>query len=285
MRKLQARSQEFAMGGWRLFWRLETTSNDLDPHFDRSLQYLDWVGFLSKFRWSPKKEKKKFFIQIESVFLSKFRWYPENKKVFSQTEAQFFWLKWHRPLTNSHRQYQWGTAIFVFSAKIGLKSAKSGAFCILFSPMAGYSLPPPWPRYWDIVLLPNANFGNGNVLYETLLPIANRASHLIFAVVFYMLRPLNFNIVLSTLTERPQNAHMAVNFGMPPWKLFSKVKNYTQHWTQKITSNFLIMSHLAGTLRWKYEWLFISSEIFKLKRRKGKREIFHPHIFPFFSKS
>ena len=31
----QARSQEFAMRG-RLFWRMETISNDLDPDFDRS---------------------------------------------------------------------------------------------------------------------------------------------------------------------------------------------------------------------------------------------------------
>ena len=47
-----------------------------------------------------------------------------------------------RFFTNSHRQCYWG-AIFVFSAKIGFKSAENGVFCILFRSMGGYSPPRP----------------------------------------------------------------------------------------------------------------------------------------------
>ena len=75
---------------------------------------------VSKFRWSP---KKKVFTKIESVFLSKFRWFPPKKK-----RKPSFSGRYHiTSLTNSHHQSQWG-AIFVFSAKIGLKSAKTGYF-------------------------------------------------------------------------------------------------------------------------------------------------------------
>ena len=64
-RNAQARSQEFEMGG--LFWRLEATSNDLDPGFNRS-----------SLRLSP------FFCpNFKKVILKK------TKTVFSQ--AQFVW--------------------------------------------------------------------------------------------------------------------------------------------------------------------------------------------------
>ena len=46
-----------------------------------------------------------------------------------------------RSLTTSYRQYHWGGGYSVFWAKIGLKNAKKGVFCILFRPMGGCILP------------------------------------------------------------------------------------------------------------------------------------------------
>ena len=46
-----------------------------------------------------------------------------------------------------------GGAVFIFGAKIGLKSTKNVLFCILFRPMGGLiALPPPapWLRYWNM---------------------------------------------------------------------------------------------------------------------------------------
>ena len=106
----QARSQEFPIRGG-LFWRVETTSNYLDPDFDRSSIRL-------------------------SRFLSPNLRDPPKKRSSARLKPSFSGQNHIRPLTNSHRQAN-GGAIFVFGAKIGLKSAKNGVFCILFRPMGG----------------------------------------------------------------------------------------------------------------------------------------------------
>ena len=104
---------------WRgLFWRLETKSHDLDPHFDWSSQKLRRF-FLPKIRYSPKK------------------------KVFIQALSEFFWSISHKVLYQFSSPIPLGGAIFVCSGKFGLKSAKSRVFCILFRPMGG--LEPPRP--------------------------------------------------------------------------------------------------------------------------------------------
>ena len=109
----QARSQEFGVNGG-LFWRLKTISNDLDPDFDRSS------------------------IRLSRFFCRNLDDLQKKKKVFSQVATQFSGPNHTRSLTNSYRQHQGGwEAIFVFSAKIGLKSAKKGVFYILFRPMRG----------------------------------------------------------------------------------------------------------------------------------------------------
>ena len=64
---LQARCQKFALGG-RLFWRLETTSNNLDP--DSHWSSLTLNRFLSPN--SGGFQKKKVFTEIKTVFQSKF---------------------------------------------------------------------------------------------------------------------------------------------------------------------------------------------------------------------
>ena len=107
------------MGG--LFWSLKTTSNDLDPDFD-------WFSLrLSRF-FCPnlgdlqKKEKKRgLHPSWKQVFL------VDTRQVLDQFSSPI-------PL---------GGAIFVFSAKIGRKSAKYRLFCILFRPMGSSSPPPP----------------------------------------------------------------------------------------------------------------------------------------------
>ena len=98
---------------------------------------------LPKFRW-PQKKKKKIFTQIESVYFSpNLGDLRKKKRSSTRLKPSFSDLNYIRSLTNSHRQCQWG-AIFVFSAKIGLKSAKNGVFCILFRAMEwGTVVPPP----------------------------------------------------------------------------------------------------------------------------------------------
>ena len=63
------------------------------------------------------------------------------QKVFIQAETQFSCLISIRFLTNFHCQCRWG-AIFVFSAKIALKSAMHRIFWILFRLMGGARAPP-----------------------------------------------------------------------------------------------------------------------------------------------
>ena len=100
------------------------------------------------------------FNRIESVFVSKYWWSPKKtlhqnwdcfspdlgdlqtkkKKRSSARLKPSFLLEvtpapWPIAIANTIR----GGAIFVFRAKIGLKSAKNGVFCMLFRPMGGYS--------------------------------------------------------------------------------------------------------------------------------------------------
>ena len=128
-------------GGGR-FWRLETTSNDFDPDFDQS-------SFrLSRF-FCPKIKKKGlhtdwvvfvFFVQIQVISKKQ-----KNKKGLQPCWSPAFLVEitsgpWPILIANGNG----GRAIFVFSAKIGLKSTKNGVFCILFRPM-GETIPPHPP--------------------------------------------------------------------------------------------------------------------------------------------
>ena len=81
-------------------------------------------------------KKKKVFTEIERVFLSKFRWSPKRERSSCRLRRSFSDPLHLRFFTKSHSNYlRGGGAIFVFSAKISLKSAKSTVFCILFWPM------------------------------------------------------------------------------------------------------------------------------------------------------
>ena len=85
--------------------------------------------FLAEIRWSQKKKKKR------KVFTN-FEWAPEPKKstILVQTTAISSQLR----LPNL-----FGGAVFIFGAKIGLKSTKNVLFCIFFRPMGGSSSPHP----------------------------------------------------------------------------------------------------------------------------------------------
>ena len=110
-------------GGGGLFRRLETTSNNLDPDFGRSLLRLN-----------------RFFLPNLGDL---------QKKVFCHAEIQLFLSKSHRFLYQFSSPIPMGGTIFVFRAKIGLKSTKNVVFCILFRPMGeGYSPLFSWLRYW-----------------------------------------------------------------------------------------------------------------------------------------
>ena len=63
----------------------------------------------------------------------------KKKKVFMCTEAHFHLSTSSQDLLRSHPNFVWGVAIFVFRAKISLKTAKIMLFHILFRPMGGYS--------------------------------------------------------------------------------------------------------------------------------------------------
>ena len=134
----QVRSQEFTLGGavsgagnsmkrcWSRFWSVFTQMQSV---------------FLPKIRWSP---KKKVFAETQSVFLPKIGW--SQKKAFSQDlqKNPVFWSKSHQ----IHIANPSGGAIFIFPAKIGLKSTKNVVFCILFRSMRGIE-PSSWLRYWS----------------------------------------------------------------------------------------------------------------------------------------
>ena len=101
------------MGG--LFWRLEATSNDLDPDFNRSS------------------------LRLSQFFCPNLCDLQKKKKKRSSARLSLSGRNHIRSLTTSYRQYHWGGGYSVFWAKIGLKNAKNGVFCILFRPMGGYS--------------------------------------------------------------------------------------------------------------------------------------------------
>ena len=137
-----------------VFWRLETTSNDIDLDFDRDSIELNRflspnIGDLLQKKRYPQKLGLFFGPNLRDLKKKKKK---EEKKVFSQAETRFLFEitsdPWPIIIANTTRE---GGAIFVFSAKIGLKSAKNGMFCILFRPMGGYSPSPPpplWLHYW-----------------------------------------------------------------------------------------------------------------------------------------
>ena len=132
---------------WGVFWRLEATSNDLDLDFNRSL--IELSRFLSP-NIGDLQQKKRYPPNLGRFFCPNLR--DLKKKVFSQAETQFFCSKSHLIFDQLSSPIPLeGGAIFVFSAKIGLKIAKNGVFCILFRPMGGYSSSPPlphWLHYW-----------------------------------------------------------------------------------------------------------------------------------------
>ena len=135
----QARSQEFAMWGG-VFWRLETTSDDLDLDFDRDSIELSRflssnIGDLLQKKRYPQKLGLFFGPNLRDLKKKK----KKKKKKYSARLKPDFCSKSHLILyqLSSPIPLGGGGAIFVFSAKIGLKSAKNGMFCILFRPMGG----------------------------------------------------------------------------------------------------------------------------------------------------
>ena len=65
--------------------------------------------------------------------------FKKKKKKRSSARLSLSGRNHSRSLTTSYRQYHWGGGYSVFWAKIGLKNAKNGVFCIFFRPMGGYS--------------------------------------------------------------------------------------------------------------------------------------------------
>ena len=86
--KKQARSQELGLGG--LFWILKKASNDLDPDFNRGLIRWSWF-FRPKLRDLRKKNERKIFTEIKTVFPAKIRWSPEKKCLHPNSVT--FWSK------------------------------------------------------------------------------------------------------------------------------------------------------------------------------------------------
>ena len=94
----------------------------------------------SQFRYSAKKRSSL------RLSLSKFKCSPKKKKGLQPDWSPVFVVEftsgpWPILIANSNGGGG-GGAIFVFNAKIGLKSAKNGVFCILFRPMGGGVSPP-----------------------------------------------------------------------------------------------------------------------------------------------
>ena len=99
---------------------------------------------------------KGFFLpksEIQSVFLAEIRWSPKNRS--SPTLGELLNQKLHHSGPNNGKSFTtsapkslWGT-VFIFGAKIGLKSTRNVLFCIFFRLMgeARAPRPPPWLRY------------------------------------------------------------------------------------------------------------------------------------------
>ena len=150
----QARSQDLEkeMG---LFWKSETTVSDLNPNFHcfriRFKQFIkNWDGFFGRnlklkrfFRAKTGDLEKKTKLRrifrpksaVETVFPLKDRWSPKKKRFFCPNHGNSFSTPSPNPFG--------GGAVFIFWAKIGVKSTRNVQFCILFRPMGGSSPPPP----------------------------------------------------------------------------------------------------------------------------------------------
>ena len=113
---------------------------------------------ISKNSWSPKKRsslKLRWIFrpksEIETDFPPKNRWF-RKKKGLHQNWNEFFgqnrkFILFFRPnrgnsFTTLAPKSLWA-AVFVFWAKIGLKSTKNVRFCILYRPMGKLDLPQP----------------------------------------------------------------------------------------------------------------------------------------------
>ena len=106
--------------------------------------------------------------EIQGFFLAECRWSPTKKRSSPKFKA-FFWPKsgdiqkiglhrlwvssWTKKLhysgpnngksfTTSAPKSLWGRAVFIFGAKIGLKSTRNVLFCIFFRPMGEARAPP-----------------------------------------------------------------------------------------------------------------------------------------------
>ena len=77
---------------------------------------------------------------------------PTLSELLNQ-KPPLFWSKQRQVLHNFGSQILWGGAVFIFGAKIGLKSTRNVLFCILFRPIGELEppCPTPWLRYRSIV--------------------------------------------------------------------------------------------------------------------------------------
>ena len=82
--------------------------------------------------------------------LQKNRSSPTLGELLNQ-KTPLFWSKQRQVLYNFDSQILWGGAVFIFGAKISLKSTRNVLFCIFFRPMGEARAPPPWLRYRSIV--------------------------------------------------------------------------------------------------------------------------------------
>ena len=122
----QARSQDFAKG--RLFSKLETTVNELDPNFSQS-----WIRLRRFFCQNQVISKKKVFTEIQSFFLTDFGW---AKIHFSgRNSGKFF--------TTSAPQFRWGGLFSFLEQKSASKALKLCWFAYFSARWGGYSPPAP----------------------------------------------------------------------------------------------------------------------------------------------
>ena len=150
---MQALSQDFAKVG-RLFWKLEATINELDPNFHQFSIRLRRFFCQNQVIFKKKRSSPK----LKRFFLAEIRWSPKKKGLHqnSVTLPDQLWVSSKKrklyfsgpnnstSFTTSAPQFRWGGgAVFIFGAKICLKSTKNALFYILFRPMGGCYSPPP----------------------------------------------------------------------------------------------------------------------------------------------
>ena len=101
------------------------------------------------------KKQKKGFTKIQSLFLTNFGCAPEKKSTFLVQKQQVL-HNFCSPIPSG------GGAVFIFGAKIGLKSTKNALFCILFRPMgratAFHAPLPPWLQYCTYLMVLKFSF-------------------------------------------------------------------------------------------------------------------------------